>query len=358
MAQYLTTIAEAPENQTAIPPEAAQAYVIELINQLRQKIAMAPLQVDPVAQKIATEHVADLADRALLSHSNAKGENPDRRYTLAGGSGALIETLVTMSRSEILTSKPTRASIAEMLKKLVSHQDDREALFNTEASEIGAELCWSKDGERLYGCTEIVTSRGAVEPVPYDVHVGDKIEVKGSIAPPYQFDKITVAWEGSHALGSTSDESQEALPYFPPLDYAAFQKKSEHDYGNAMTALRVAGIVAALAGGVFIPPVALAAPMIAMSGAMGSGDPKPASDIPTHGGVHVDSQGFSGRVPITNSNKEGIYYITVWASMGHGTKSIPISRRAIVASGGESASETVDGKVEDPKPKHKHEKKD
>jgi hypothetical protein len=126
----------------------------------------------------------------------------------------------------------------------------------------------------------------------------------------------------------TSDETDDALPYFPPLDYVGYARKSEHDYGAAKTALRMGLLVGVLAGGVFMPPVALAAPLVLM--APGSGEQKPVSDIPMHGGVKLDGNNFSCRIPFSNGNKPGIYYVTVWAVSSNGVKLIPVSRRAFV----------------------------
>lgn len=359
LAAYLDELANQPENHAEMSRDQQINYMIGLINELRQKLAMQQLQPEPTANKVASEHLGDLISRSTVSHSNSKGDNPDRRYTLAGGSGALVETLVTMSRSELASTKPTRAAVAQILKKLVLRQDDREALFNSDATEVGVALDWSRERDRLYGCIETVSSHASVDPIPSDVQVGEKIEVRGTVRAPYHFERVTVAWEGNHALGSASDESEEALPYFPPLDYAAYQEKAQHDHSGTMNALRMAGVVAALAGGVFMPPVALAAPLIAMSGGMGSGEMKPVSDIPVKGGVKVDSEGssFDAKVPINNDGKEGIYYVTVWGSVGRGTKPVPISRRAVVASGA-SVNELVEAKVEEEKPgkKKKHEK--
>jgi len=354
MTQYLQQVISQPENQTEISKEQAGSYALELINELRGKIGVPPLVADPTAAKIASEHVHDLSSRGVISHSNTKGQNPDRRYTVAGGAGCVSEALVSVSRADMTLTKPTRSSIAQLIKKLISHQDDKETLFGADAGEVGLAFEWTADKQKLFGCVEVVTAHGTVNPIPTDVKVGEKIEVSGTIEQPYHFERVTVAWEGSHSLDSSTDESEEALPYFPPLDYAAFQQKSEHDYSTALTALRIAGVAAALAGGVFMPPVALAAPMIAMSGGFGGGrDPKPASDIPVHGGVHTDGTAFSAKVPINNGGKEGIYYITVWASLGKGTKMIPVSRRAVVAEG---SSESVKAKIDQDEPGHKHEK--
>ena len=152
-------------------------------------------------------------------------------------------------------------------------------------------------------------------------------------------------------LENTEEESDDdALPYFAPLDYAAYATHSEHDYSTAANMLRTAGIIAAIAGGVFMPPVALAAPVIAMSGSVG--EPKPVSDIPVRGGVKVVGQYFSAKVPLNHDAKEGLYYITIWASIDKYSKPIAISRRAILASlnepfNSESVFTKVDKKKQD-----------
>lgn len=344
LVEYFEDLANAPENQAEIAPEQQVQYMLQLINEERQKLSMAPLSPEEIAMKVARDHVAELCRRSVVSHSNEKGDNPDRRYTLAGGSGAITESLVSIKKSDTTSSKRTRAAVAQMMKTLVGRQDDRDALFSVEATEIGLATGNTADGDKTIGCIEVVTSHGIMNPLPPVARLGDKIDVKGEIAAPYQFERVTVAWEGKHGNGSGSDESEEALPYFPPLDYVAYQHHSDKDYSGAITALKAAGVVAAIAGGVFIPPVALAAPIILMSGNMGGSEIKPASDIPVHGGVHVAGSSFNAKIPINNSGKDGIYYITVWGSLGHGTKLVPISRRAIITG---AENESVQGKIEE-----------
>ncbi len=277
LAQYLDDEANKADATTELASDAQATYAVELVNNLREKVGMGALLANSVAMKVSTDHDRDLCNRGIVSHSNGKGDNPDRRYTIAGGDGALIETLVTLNRAETNGGKISKATIAKMLKTLISRQDDREAVFAPEATDMGIAIDWTLDKSRLVGCIEMVTRHGTVDPIPGEVHVGEKVDVRGTITEPMKFEKVTVAWEGNHALGSASDESQEALPYFPPLDYAAYQEKSQHDYSGMITALKIAGIAAALAGGVFMPPVALAAPMIAMSGSFGN------SGMPTTG---------------------------------------------------------------------------
>ena len=326
---YFDAIAALPENQTEVAPEELQRYFFMLVNGERQKFGYGALEPDAIAMKLAREHVRELGRRKALSHQDLKGNNPDRRYTLAGGNDLLYESIVSIN-NDTGAQKPNRAMAVNLLKTIMNRQDEREAMMASDATGLGFAIEWTKEKEKIFACSDVLTRHGVIQPIPTAVLVGDKIEVKGVVMPPFHFDKITVAWEGPSAgMSSVADDAEEALPYFAPLDYAAYAHHSDNDHSGTITALKTAGIIAAIAGGVFIPPVALAAPLIAMSGS--NAEPKPASDIPIKGGIKVDGNAFEGRIAINHEGKEGIYYITVWASLTKYGKPIAISRRAIVA---------------------------
>ncbi len=337
---YFDSIAALPENQVEVPPEELTHYFFTLLNSERQKFGYGPLEPDEVAQKMAKEHAAELCNRRVLSHQDLKGNNPDRRYTLAGGNDLLYESIVSIA-NDPGSVKLTRAIAVNLLKTIMNRQDEREALLSADATGLGLAIDWTKAKDKVVACRDVLTRHGVIQPIPSVVQVGDKVEVKGVIMPPFHFDKITVAWEGkSPGLSSVADESEEALPYFAPLDYTGYAHHSDNDHSGTMTALKTAGIIAAIAGGVFIPPVALAAPLIALSGS--TAEPKPASDIPVKGGVKVDGNAFDGKVTINHEGKEGLYYITVWASLTKYGKPVAISRRAILATAGGSEPQEVE----------------
>jgi hypothetical protein len=356
MQSYYDDLAMRPENQVEVSDDELQRFYIELINAERQKFGFGPLAADELACKVAKDHDDELCRRGVVSHQDMKGNNPDRRYTLAGGTDLLFESIVSLKTDDPENRKRNRATVARMVKTVLQRQDERDSLLAADATGIGFALNWTADKDRVVACSNIVTHHGVLQPIANTCMLGDKLEVKGAVMEPYKFDRVTLAWEANNGkLSSVADESDEALPYFAPLDYAAFAKNSEHDYSTALTVLRTAGIIAAIAGGVFMPPVALAAPMIAMSGGMGGADPKPVSDIPVKGGVHVDGNVFSAKVPINHEGKEGLYYVTVWASVSKYGKPIPISRRAILATTTPETSESVSAQVEDdPQPPKKH----
>jgi uncharacterized protein YkwD len=356
---YFEGIAQRPENQQTTTPADMKDFALDMINSERSKSGLGPLALDPLAEKMAAAQSEELCQRNVISHANLKGENPDRRYTVGGGTGALTESLVSNKTPDTFSKSPTRAAVALLMKTLMARQDDRDAILNLDATNIGLSINWTPHKDRIIAVTEIVTNHGIIPELPNEIPLGERLEIKGVVMQPYQFDRITVAWEANKTLASAADESEEALPYFPPLDYVAYAIKSSHDYSGAVTALRTAGVIAAIAGGMFMPPIALAAPLIAMSGGMGTGDPKPVSDIPIHGGVKVEGLTFNGKVPINKDNKEGIYYVTIWGTMNKLSKSVPISRRAILAKHiDEDVSARIEPAGDEPQVKNKKNKKD
>ena len=331
---YLDELAAKPDNQQAAPVNVLNQFALELINYERRNAGIGPLVADEVADRVAANHIQELAARSVISHFSSRGENPDRRYSLAGGSDAMVESVASIKTAEVGSTKLSKAALAKLIKSLLGRQDDRDALMSPDASQLGFALALSADKSKLLSAFEVISRHGVIDKVPLEVSVGDKLEVKGTMESPYVFDRITVAWEANNigSNASSADESEDALPYFPPLDYVAYAGHSDHDYRKTILALKTIGVVAAIAGGVFIPPVALAAPLIIMSGGGPGSEPRPVSDIPIKSGVKVEGASFDAKIPISNSNKEGLYYITIYGSLGsHSQQSVVLSRRVIVA---------------------------
>lgn len=328
---YLDEQAALPENMTAVSaPELAQ-YAVSLLNRERQAYGVAAITPDNVAEQMAGELASDLAKRNVLSHFNSSGDGPDRRLTLLQGADALNEGIASVKTSEVGSKRMCKAAVARILKTMLGRQDDRDALLNPDATHIGFALALTADRERVVAAVEVLTRHAIMIPVASEVKVGDKIEVRGVLQSPYLFDKVTVAWESYNpeAAASAPDESEEALPYFPPLDYIAYSSRSEGNHDKAMLLLKTGLIVGAVGAGLFFPPAAMAVPLIALSGS--PSEIKPVSDIPVKGGIKIDGGSFAGHIPLSNNSKPGLYYITVWAVQAKGQKSIPISRRVLLA---------------------------
>jgi uncharacterized protein YkwD len=341
---------DSPEYSKQLSRGQLEQFALTRINDDRSQQGLDAVTWDDTAYKIAKELVVDLCKRNTISHLSAKLENPDVRYTKSGGADAIFESLTGIKTPTKPT--PNKAMVAKMIDQLEQQQDDRDSLMSPHATQFAYYFDWSADKSKLIGAAEVITRHSTVNDLPKEISVGDKLEVKGLITPPYKFQKITIAWEGfPQDAGNDSEDSDEALPYFPPLDYEAFARKSEHDWQKGTRLLQIGGIGLALAGGLFIPPVALAAPLIAATGS--NVKPKAVSEIPVKGGVKVDGAMFEDKIQVSNGSKEGIYYITVWANRDSDGNPVAVSRRAVLAHG----SGITDSKEEE-KPAKKKKKAD
>jgi hypothetical protein len=320
-----------PFFQQPAPREQLERFALELVNQERQQNGLTQLEWDDLSHRVASTLIDDLCRRDTVSHLDQSGLNPDARYTKAGGNDALSESLVSIGGAD--GQKLNRALVARSIELLKSHQDDRDALFSPDATHFAFSLSLASQKDRAICCAEIVTKHANMHPIPNEIQVGQKIEVKGVLLEPYKFQKVTIAWEGGIPAAAGQDgapeevQQTEAMPYFPPLDYIAFASKAEHDREKLIAILKTTGVIAAIAGGIFMPPVALAAPLIAMSPT--NTEPKAAADVPVKGGIKVTGSMFSGTVPVSHQGKEGLYYLTVWAATGDSSHPVPISRRTI-----------------------------
>ncbi len=330
-------LADTPDYQKQLPRDELEKFALQLVNEERAQNSLSPLVWSEVGHEMGRELIEDLVKRNSVSHQNSKGENPDRRYTKAGGKDAVLESLVSLKTP--VKPVPNKALVIRLLDIINGLQDDRESLLSPHATDLSFSFNWSSDRQHIIACMEVITRHAFIEPIASEASVGDRVDVKGVISGPYKFQKITLAWEGLSSLDTEAEEqTDEALPYFPPLDYEAHAQKSEHDWEKGARLLQMGGIGLALAGGLFIPPVALAAPLIAASGS--AVRPKAVSEIPVRGGVKVDGSAFAHKVSLSNGGKEGIYYITIWATTGSETKPVAVSRRAIIVRGSDVVQPT------------------
>lgn len=329
--QIVESFLNSPESTTTISADEMKLFGLYAINAERQARGLSPLEADSITDNMAKTHISELATRKIISHTDLKGRNPDQRLTDAGGADAVEECLSAITTGNLKSSELNKMVGAALIKMMLERQDDREALLNPDATHLSMQFATSGDGGAIFACAEVLTRKGTYETIPKEVSVQDDIHISGTLTEPLTFDRITLAYEELNDIPIEEDPtSKEALPYFPPLDYMAHRQKTERDYSKLIIALKGLGVAAAIAGGVFMPPVALAAPLIIMAGPGGVGTGiKPQSDIPIKGGVKVRGGNFSGKVSISNEGKPGIYYVTVWAISQN--RSIPVSRRTVTA---------------------------
>ncbi len=386
-----------PLYQTEADLPTLEKFALELINQKRTVLGVPPLEPDKIAVKIASDLSDDLCKRNSFSHLNRLGENPDVRYTKAGGSDSLSECLAIISGAP--AHKLNRALVVRMMDQIGSHQDELASLMSPAATNFGFSISVEPGGDAAIGCAEVVTKHAELLPIPQRLEVGGHLQIAGTVSPPYRFYKATLAWErdltssngesdqtqsnptlanssqssatqptqssasqsnppqsnsiqsnstqsnstqsnstqSSASLSSPADsapvigakqfEQGEELPYFPPADYVAYEKNVPHDRTKLYGALKIAAVLGVIGAGVVVPGLPMAAPLILL---IPVGKKPPISNCPIHAGVKVHGESFSGDIPVSDEQRPGVYYLTVWATKGRDTSAlIPISRRAI-----------------------------
>ncbi len=335
----LNEVWQQPCYQIAADPSALAMFALELVNQKRQAAGLMLLQPDPIASKVAAELSGDLCKRNCFSHLNRYGENPDVRYTKAGGCDYISESLAVAPSPRL-----NRALVARIILEIDSHQDERSSLMSPAANYFGFSIGMDARGDTAIACLEVVTKHAQITPVPQRCQSGGHLEIGGTVLPPYRFQKVTLAW-GRDIEASTTEaeptqvnpnpvstaaqfEQGEELPYFPPVDYVAYEKSVPHDRSKLYGALKIAAVVGVIGGGVVVPGLAAAAPLILL---IPLGRKPPISNVPIRAGIKVHGLCFFGDIPCSDGQKSGLCYLTVWATKGHDySSSVPISRRAIM----------------------------
>lgn len=109
-----------PYTLTDAPPRPeVEAQMLELINQEREALGLAPLAADPALTLVARAHAADMFARGYFAHVNLDGAGPfDRiaaariRYRAAGENLALAPTL-NLAHQGLMNSPSHRANILQ-----------------------------------------------------------------------------------------------------------------------------------------------------------------------------------------------------------------------------------------------------
>ncbi|MEZ0370625.1 MAG: CAP domain-containing protein [Candidatus Sericytochromatia bacterium] len=97
--------------------EAAQ-YLLQRVNQARQKYGLRSLESDPLLTYVAWHHSADMARRKFFAHVNPDGEDPNARFRRQGGHGMVGENIaydssIEAAHNRLMNSPGHRANILQ-----------------------------------------------------------------------------------------------------------------------------------------------------------------------------------------------------------------------------------------------------
>jgi len=301
---------------------------LDIINQQRSFMGALPLIKDDVAYKAAGEQAENIINKNQLSYFDSKGHCPDERYTLAGGTGALIEVLRSfeLDKGKIVLNE---LLINQLIEAISLNTDELKILYNPYITHLGYGFGVSKDKKKFVAVLDFLTKNGEVEPIRTTINLNQKVSLSGKLKPPYKFKAITIGYLSNADISDVDDNvgvgfnSEHMKPYFPPQDFIAF---SDNSKSNLVKILSGIGFVAALGGAPFTGGASgVLAPFFLNT--IQNGSPK---EVPLKGGIKITSDGqFKGDLLLNYQGMTGLYFVNVIADIPGSNSAIVVSRRTV-----------------------------
>lgn len=169
---------------------AAQDYALLLINQERERNGLPGLRDDPLAAQAALSHAQEMLRGGYLSHWNAAGHKPTRRFNLLGGYHALTENVYSQQSDNL----QLRESMELMLRTLMESEGHRAAILDPHRTHVG--IGFAASGRQLFAAQEFITRIGGEYECPLEAEAGAEVEFSGRFDPDrYSFSHVLVGWE-------------------------------------------------------------------------------------------------------------------------------------------------------------------
>ena len=320
---------------TEVNSEEFQEILSRFINEERSFKGLLPLIKDEIAFNTAFEQAKEILTKGYLSYSSLKNQYPDERYTLSGGTGAVIEVIKGFEKNPNEKKiKLTELLAKQLVQAIEANPDDAQIFYSPYINHFGAGFALSNDKKRFVSVIEFLTKGGEFEPIKPQVNLNEKLKILGKVKHPYKFKAISIAYYDSVRLNSADGNNvpgyfaNESLkPYFPPQDYIAYSNTAK---SNFMKVIKGIGVIGALGAAPFTGGAsAVLAPALISS--IQNGPPK---EIPLKGGIKINNKGeFSGEIELNYQGRSGLYYVSVLAELPGVNFPIVISRRTVRVNG-------------------------
>lgn len=173
----------------------ARHYLLGLINFDRASKGLKPVKLDPAAAEAGQKHAEEMAAQGYLSHWNLEGKPPDQRYTEAAGVHHVSENVFLTyryagARPERMELDPqptfTRLELEEIEEAYYNERppDDghRRNILNPNHTHVGIGLARARDGDRaetIANAQEFVDRYIEPDPIPREARPGQRITVSG-----------------------------------------------------------------------------------------------------------------------------------------------------------------------------------
>jgi uncharacterized protein YkwD len=206
LAQAQTAVQRRKFNDDDLP--AAREVLLKLINADRLKAGLSQLQLDDLANRVATEHAQDMARGQFLSHWGSDGRKHYHRFAFAGGTDAVQENASAVTNIQSLTPEgifeDLRDMHASMMAEVPPRDGHRKTILDPFHTHVGFGLGFNGYNLRL---DELFLARYArLDPIPREAKPDQIVSVQGNL--------LNV----SHFLNEV-DVFFEPLPTPPEIDW-------------------------------------------------------------------------------------------------------------------------------------------
>jgi cysteine-rich secretory family protein len=184
----------------------SRRYMVELINRDRASAGLAPVVIDEgPAVRAGQAHAEDMAAHGYLGHWGTDGSVPEQRFTEAGGTDMVLENAScftdektrTLDRSPRIDPKNIELAEDMFFHEQPPHDGHRQNILKAWHKRVGIGVAQpvSTPTEIPAPCfaQEFVDSYGTFAPQPRRAHVGQTLHVEGTIAAPASFAGVGLA---------------------------------------------------------------------------------------------------------------------------------------------------------------------
>jgi uncharacterized protein YkwD len=206
----------------------ARAQLLDLVNAERSLAALAPLELDELACRVADQHALDMAKGEFLSHWGSDGLKPYHRYSFAGGSDAIQENVSQAENIASVTPKGVNGDLRDM--HMLMHAETpprdghRRAILASQHTHVGFGIALKGSSLKL---AELYVARYLeVKPVARQAPRNSTVVLSGHLLNAKHFlHEVDIYYE---PLPTRPDESwlRTARPYALPDEYVALRPKA------------------------------------------------------------------------------------------------------------------------------------
>lgn len=216
-----------------------RANLLKMVNEEREVEEVQPVELDELANQVATNHAAEMARIDFASHWGANGFKAYHRYSFAGGTEATQENVSAANNTWSSRPRDLKQDTAYLHVRLYQekppYDGHRKTILAPQHTHVGFGIALQDLRLRL---VELFVARYlSVKPVPREAKPGAEITIAAKIIQRgYELSQVEVFYEpipvapelawlrstGSYALPKESIVLRPRVP--PPLRYSDGQQ--------------------------------------------------------------------------------------------------------------------------------------